>query len=795
MLAEAIAVAHAERGHAAVRIGLAGAHTRDALITRAAGALDVPLGGALVADAEARLAQTITARKPLILVDGWEGLAGRGDAVLARWADAGARLLVTSQVLPRIDGVVRIAIGPLEPAAALALLEARASAGRPVRALGPADAPALAALARRVDHLPLALELVAARLAVLSPEELLARTRLHDPITWAIELCDPGERATLALLAAYPAGLTVAAAEEILPAGRRAPLEQVQALRDRSLLHAWVPAPAAPARIAPFEALRAKIEAPPAARLAGADARLVARAERLARTAFAAADGGVALAALADERPNLEAVIERATAALAARALLALEPVLVTRAPPDQHAALCARVGGTPALRTRVLLSTGAAERAHGRPDAARRAYERALAAGRKSRDRAAIATARAMLGVLDVERGDAAGANRHLAAADALARAIPDLHTEGLVASHLAALRAIEGRPRDAAEAARRAIARFDAVGDARLALVARLQLGSLLNEDGALDEARPLLEDAHARADVLGDDRVRGRIACELALVEQEAGRVAASLAWHDRAVATLARSGPRRWEGIARGYRAGFRLEHGDPRTAATEAGSAVELLEAIGDVRNAGFFRAVRGAALAVDGRGAEAEGALGRSREELGAQGDPRRIAAGRVLEGVLGGRAVSGSVKSEAARSNDVRFALRVVRGLARAVVIEARARTVRVGGDVVSLAKYPTLWRLVDLLAARRRETPGVVVAREALLAAGWPRERILPAAAANRLHVALSTLRRLGLRDVIERVDEGWRMSPALVVRFSAIKATGSRPRGDLASKEDGR
>lgn len=52
------------------------------------------------------------------------------------------------------------------------------------------------------------------------------------------------------------------------------------------------------------------------------------------------------------------------------------------------------------------------------------------------------------------------------------------------------------------------------------------------------------------------------------------------------------------------------------------------------------------------------------------------------------------------------------------------------------------------------------------------ALLDAGWPGERVEPEAGANRVYVAVSSLRRMGLRDAIERFDAGYRLVPGVEV-----------------------
>ena len=48
--------------------------------------------------------------------------------------------------------------------------------------------------------------------------------------------------------------------------------------------------------------------------------------------------------------------------------------------------------------------------------------------------------------------------------------------------------------------------------------------------------------------------------------------------------------------------------------------------------------------------------------------------------------------------------------------------------------------------------------------------MGAAWASERIRWDSATNRLYVALSSLRQLGLRDVLQRTGDGWRLDPAI-------------------------
>ena len=69
-------------------------------------------------------------------------------------------------------------------------------------------------------------------------------------------------------------------------------------------------------------------------------------------------------------------------------------------------------------------------------------------------------------------------------------------------------------------------------------------------------------------------------------------------------------------------------------------------------------------------------------------------------------------------------------------------------------------------------MLGAERRERPGRPLGVEALLAGGWPGEVVLPEAGASRVYVAVSTLRRMGLRELLVRVDTGYMLDPELAV-----------------------
>jgi transcriptional regulator of acetoin/glycerol metabolism len=90
-------------------------------------------------------------------------------------------------------------------------------------------------------------------------------------------------------------------------------------------------------------------------------------------------------------------------------------------------------------------------------------------------------------------------------------------------------------------------------------------------------------------------------------------------------------------------------------------------------------------------------------------------------------------------------------------------------------GREVVSLRRRENLGLLLRALAQARRDRPGRALSIEDLFRAGWPDQRIDAKAAAGRVYVALTSLRNLGLRDVLTRNDDGYLLDPGAEVELS--------------------
>jgi hypothetical protein len=103
----------------------------------------------------------------------------------------------------------------------------------------------------------------------------------------------------------------------------------------------------------------------------------------------------------------------------------------------------------------------------------------------------------------------------------------------------------------------------------------------------------------------------------------------------------------------------------------------------------------------------------------------------------------------------------------------ADSLAVCARGRWFRLPhGHVVSISRWLALQNLLLCLADHREAAPDDPLRVEALIAAGWPGERILPKAGATRVYTALSTLRRLGLRGALLRRSGGYLLDPSLPI-----------------------
>ena len=196
------------------------------------------------------LPEIVDGRRLLLLLDNFEHVVEAAPelaAVLAKCPHAD--VLVTSRERLRVQGEHVYPVPVLEREQARELFVARARAAQP----GFEPDEHLDELCSRLDDLPLALELAAARTSLLTTQQLLERlgdrldllrggrdaeTRqrtLRATIEWSYELLEPEERMLLAALSVFRGGWTLEAAERVADAD----LELMQSLVDKSLVRRW----------------------------------------------------------------------------------------------------------------------------------------------------------------------------------------------------------------------------------------------------------------------------------------------------------------------------------------------------------------------------------------------------------------------------------------------------------------------------------------------------------------------------------------------------------------------------
>jgi predicted ATPase/DNA-binding SARP family transcriptional activator len=264
-----VELAPVSNGHEVAQTALATLGLREhALIARTGG----PLSAETSSEPLGRLVAALADKAALLVLDNCEHLVEAAAAVADRILRAcpRIRIVATSREPLGITGETLWPVEPLslppadaDPAAAIRypsvrLFADRAAAVRPGFAVTAADVGAVVRICRALDGMPLAIELAAARIRAMTPDELAARLddrfrlltggsrtalprhqTLRAVVDWSWELLSDAERALCRRLSVFAGGATVEAAEAVCAGGPvRTPdvLPLLTALVDKSLL-------------------------------------------------------------------------------------------------------------------------------------------------------------------------------------------------------------------------------------------------------------------------------------------------------------------------------------------------------------------------------------------------------------------------------------------------------------------------------------------------------------------------------------------------------------------------------
>ena len=199
-----------------------------------------------------KVVRALSSRRVLLVLDNFEQVIDAAADLRSLLSSTSVTMLATSRVLLRIDGERSVELHGIPDRAAIDLFTERARASKPDFTVTDDNVSDVAAICSRLDNLPLALELAAARIRVLNPAQLVARLdrslpllaggnrdlperqrTLRATIEWSTQLLTADQQELFLRLGVFQRGFPVEAAEWM--AGDDA-LAALSALVDGSLV-------------------------------------------------------------------------------------------------------------------------------------------------------------------------------------------------------------------------------------------------------------------------------------------------------------------------------------------------------------------------------------------------------------------------------------------------------------------------------------------------------------------------------------------------------------------------------
>jgi predicted ATPase/DNA-binding CsgD family transcriptional regulator len=528
-----------------------------ALVLPAIGqALDPREGGQLATIDQ--VAHALRERRRLLVLDNFEQVLDAASTVgdlLAACPELHA--IVTSRVPLHLSTEQELPVPPFSPPPfgdptglaglasneAVALFLHRAGAVVPSFVLTESNAEPIAAICRRLDGLPLAIELAAARCKMLAPNALLARLdhslqlltggprdqpgrlqSVRDTVAWSYDLLGPDEQRLFRTLGVFAGGFTLEAAEAVAPGEAHSVFDGIASLVNKSLLTTQPTAGADPrfgmletVRDFALEQLAATGEADEARRRHAA--WFVAFGVRAEPHLLRGPDQPGWLERLSVEQANLRLaldwLVERSEAD-ALRLASALRYFWYLRGPLSEGQAwlarsLAAETGALPALRVLALADLSLLTIFQGDPDRATRTVEDAARLAETVEDRLALASLRQAQGYLALLQGET---GRGLALAN-------------------------------------ESVALFEGLDHRGRQNSARLTASLAAFSHGDLSEAQSLAEQNLAHGRQIGDDAAVGTSLNHLGWVTIQQGNHRAAARWFAEALTSIPRLGES-WNG---------------------------------------------------------------------------------------------------------------------------------------------------------------------------------------------------------------------------------------------------
>ena len=646
---------------------LSEALTAEGIVAAVAKSLDVPLGKD---DPVVRLGHAIAGRgKCLLILDNFEQLVAHADATLGRWLERAteASFLVTSQERLQLRGETTLELEPLDPTTqGVELFEVRARGHRAGFVVDDSNRDLVEAIVRSLDGLPLAIELAAARLRMLSPEQLLARLKdrfqvlggggsgrhaaLRTTLDWSWDLLQSWERSAMAQVSVFEGGSTLEAAEAVvdLSAFAEEPfvLDVLQSLVDKSWLRAKV-VRGAPrfemyTTVQEYASARLRTEGPGEA--AGRTSPEIASPEITSPgrdTMFEAAvlrhgayfaemgtddaidrhfrHGSVeVVTALGLELDNLVVACRRAITRgdenVSACCYVAADTVIQLRGPLALSVQLGSETLGLveePRLRARVLRSLGDAKLQSGLGREARTHYEAALTLARGMGDRRFEGIMLGSVATSCLNAGQTEEALAHYEASLAIHQEMGNRRLEGVGRGNLGGTLTKQGRMDEALHHYEVALAIAREIGNRGSEGAVLGSLGTLQMNRGRMEMARENFEAALVIHREMGNRLREGLAYGNLGILHANQGRLEDAGACFEAALKISREVGDRAWEGIVLSSLGGLDHKSGRKEQARAYYEAALAIHRETGNRRSEGIVLGNVGVLLFDDSRIEEA----------------------------------------------------------------------------------------------------------------------------------------------------------------------------------------
>ena len=498
------------------------------------------------------------------------------------------KVLVTSRACLRIYGEQEFLVTPLAQTSAVQLFEQRATAVRPNFQITAVNSSAIGEICSRLDRLPLAIELAAARTKVLSPAAILDRLEsrlqlltggaldlperqqtLRNTIDWSHGLLGEEEQKLFRRFSIFIGGSTLEGAEAVCNTGRDLGMDLfdgLSSLVDKNLVQR-MDRPDAESRFTMLETIReyalehlATSGEERSVRRAHAAYCLVLAEE--GNPELSETDRGLWLARCDLEIDNFRSALDylfgNRELEWGLRLSMALfrfwdmrEHLIEGRARLEQVLELAG--SGHSGQRAKITIFLGALASAQGDFPAAEQFLEKSLSLYEGLGDHWGIAASLNALGVSVRDRGDYASAQSYYERSLACWRLLPDRLATARCLHNLANVVRVRGDYAHAERALREATEIFEEVGDQSGAAWSMNQRGDIAREQGQADMARDLYHRALSSFRQVGDPWGSARSLSDLGYIHCEQGDYESAHAAHREALEMFAQLSSKR--GMAR------------------------------------------------------------------------------------------------------------------------------------------------------------------------------------------------------------------------------------------------